>query len=253
MSFHTISAPIVYSLKPRIIAREFTIHNEPEKKDFFGTVWHSRASSGVRPLLLLGHQEDEDRHSPDLMDFMHLMCGKYGFVVAAIDGPMHGDRRVGTVEQSMMKHEFDQAWRDGEETITPMVMDWKLTIDALCELTEVDARHIGYFGLSMGTAYGLEVVATDLRISAAIFGQWGTNQAHHERLLKYAKRINCPVDFYAFVKDPNLIHQKNLLETFRSEEKQWITYAKSGFFNNPKQVEMAKDFFVLHLLDNYLY
>jgi hypothetical protein len=105
----------------------------------------------------------------------------------------------------------------------------------------------------MGTAYGLEVVATDLRISAAIFGQWGTNHAHHERLLKNAKRINCPVDFYAFVKDPNLIHQKNLLETFRSEEKQWITYAKSGFFNNPKQVEMAKDFFVLHLLDNYLY
>ena len=253
MPFQTISTPIVYSLKPRIIAREFTILNEHEKKDFSGTVWHSRASSGVRPLLLLAHQEDEDRQSPDLMDFMSLMCGKYGFVVAAIDGPMHGARRVGTVDQSMMKHEFDQAWIDGEETITPMVMDWKITVDALCELAEVDARHIGYFGLSMGTAYGIEVVATDMRIGAAIFGQWGSHYAHHERVLKNAKRINCPVDFYAFEKDPNLIHQKTLLDTFRSEEKKWITYSKRSLFSNKKHVEMAKDFFVLHLLDNYLY
>jgi hypothetical protein len=253
MPFKTISAPIVYSLKPRIIAREFTIHNPSEKKDFAGTVWHSRASSGVRPLLLIGHQEDEDRQSPDLLDFMRLMCAQYGFVVAAIDGPMHGERRVGTIDQSMMKHEFDEVWKDGDETITPMVFDWKLTVDALCELPEVDSRQIGYFGLSMGTAYGVEVVATDLRIGAAIFGQWGIHLAHQERLLKNARRINCPVDFFAYEKDPNLKNQKALFDTFRSEEKKWVTIPKSDFYKNKKQIEMAKDFFVLHLLDNYLY
>ena len=253
MPFLTLDTPLVYSLKPRIISRGFTVDVVQEKRVVAGTVWHSQASSGMRPLLLIGHQETEHKDASEVHDWMHIMCGKYGFVVAAIDGPIHGQRRVGTTEEDLLKKEFDQLWNDGDESISPMVLDWKLTVDALCELTEVDSRCIGYFGLSMGTAYGLEVVATDLRISAAILGQWGTHRAHQERQLKAARRINCPLEFYAFEKDMNLKYQKELYDTFRSNEKEWRTYPKSTLLKNSKTIETITNFFVVQLLDRYLY
>jgi hypothetical protein len=90
MPFLTLDTPLVYSLKPRIISRGFTVDVEQEKRVVAGTVWHSQASSGMRPLLLIGHQETEHKDASEVHDWMHLMCGKYGFVVAAIDGPIHG-------------------------------------------------------------------------------------------------------------------------------------------------------------------
>jgi cephalosporin-C deacetylase-like acetyl esterase len=253
MPFLTLATPEVYSLKPRIISREFTIGVEAENRVFSGSVWHSRASSGSRPLLMIGHQETEDRSSPELRDLMKLMCGKYGFVVAIIDGPFHGSRGLGITDPQTSAIEFAVRWRDDEEFITQTALDWKLTLDALCELTEVDARYIGYFGLSMGTAYGIETVAKDLRISAAVFGNWGLPIYHQDRMTKSLGRINCPVEFYAYQKANSLQEQEVLFEQIRSTEKEFITYPKENFYKNSKTIERIKDFFVLHLLDKYLY
>jgi|GEM_PF-2839484 pimeloyl-ACP methyl ester carboxylesterase len=253
MPFLTLDLPSVYSLKPRIISRGFTVNIEKEKRVVAGKVWHSQLSSGMRPLLLIGHGETEDKDSVFVHDFMKLMCGKYGFVVATIDGPIHGDRRIGTNDPSLVQSEFDQYWVDNEESITSMVLDWKLTLDALCELPEVDARCIGYFGMSMGTAYGLEFVANDLRISAATFGQWGTQRLHKDRILKAANRINCPVEFYAYEKDSNLSYQKELFAGIKSNEKSWFTYSKSKFTSNSKTIEQMSNFFVVQILDRFLY
>jgi len=253
MPFLTLDAPLVYSLKPRMITRDFTIQIEQEKRIVAGKVWHSQASSGMRPLLLIGHQEMEHKDSGEIHDFIKLICGKYGFVVALIDGPIHGDRRFGTTDEDLMVQEFDQIWKDGDESISPMVLDWKLTVDALCELSEVDSRCIGYLGISMGTAYGIEVVATDLRISAAVFGQWGTHRSHQERILKAARRINCPLEFYAHEKDRNLPYQKELFEAFRTDEKVLKTFSKSKIYDNTKTIDQIANFFVVQLLDRYLY
>ncbi|BDW10731.1 hypothetical protein PSHI8_08130 [Polynucleobacter sp. SHI8] len=253
MPFLTLDTPLVYSLKPRMITRDFTVEIEQEKRVVAGKVWHSQASSGMRPLLLIGHQETEHKDSSEIHDFIKLMCGKYGFVVALIDGPIHGERRFGTTDEDLMGQEFDQLWKDGDESISPMVLDWKLTLDALCELSEVDSRCIGYLGISMGTAYGIEVVATDLRISAAVFGQWGTHRSHQERMLKAARRINCPIEFYAHEKDRNLSYQQELFDAFRAEEKLWNTFSKSKLYDNSKTIDQIVNFFVVQLLDRYLY
>jgi hypothetical protein len=253
MPFLTLDLPLVYSLKPRIITRGFTVNIEKEKRVVSGKVWHSQVSTGMRPLLLIGHSETEDKESVFVHDFMKLMCGKYGFVVATIDGPIHGDRRFGTTDPSLIQSEFDQYWIDNEESITAMGLDWKLSLDALCDLPEVDARCIGYFGLSMGTAYGLEFVANDLRISAATFGQWGTHRLHQERLVKAASRINCPVEFYAYAKDPHMDHQKELFAAIRSSEKKWSTYEDSQLTANSAIIDPMSNFFVVQILDRYLY
>ena len=129
----------------------------------------------------------------------------------------------------------------------------RLEVDALCELSEVDSRCIVYLGISMGTAYGVEVVATDLRISAAVFGQWGTHRSHQERMLKAARRINCPLEFYAHGKDRNLSYQQELFDAFRADEKVWKTFSKSKIYDNSKTIDQIANFFVVQLLDRYLY
>ena len=253
MPFLTLDLPLVYSLKPRIISRGFTVNIEKEKRVVAGKVWYSQMSSGMRPLLLIGHGELEDKDSVFVHDFMKLMCGKYGFVVATIDGPIHGDRRFGTTDPLLMQAEFDQYWNDNEQSISSLALDWKLSLDALCELPEVDARCIAYFGMSMGTAYGLEFVANDLRINAATFGQWGTHRSHRERLLKAASRINCPIEFYAYEKDSNLSYQKQLCEALRSTDKKWYTYPKPTIGANSKTMDQISNFFVVQILDRFLY
>lgn len=253
MPFLTMDLPEVYSLKPRVISRGFTVNIEIGKRVVAGRVWHSQVSSGTRPLLLIGHQEAEDKNSPEVQELVKILCGKYGFVIATMDGPLHGARRFGTTDSELMKMEFDQLWLDGDESISSMTLDWKLTVDALCELQEVDSRCIGYFGLSMGTAYGIEVLASDLRISAAVLGQWGGHRAHQERLLQSLQRINCPIEFYAYEKDPNIQQQKTFFEAFRAKEKQWQLYSKPLIVNDLPSVEKIAQFFVVQLLDRYLY
>ena len=71
----------------------------------------------------------------------------------------------------------------------------------------------------MSATYGIEVVATDLRISTVVLGQWGTHRSHQESMLKAARRINCPLEFYVHEKDRILPYQQELFEAFCTEEK----------------------------------
>ena len=51
----------------------------------------------------------------------------------------------------------------------------------------------------------------------------------------------------------NLKYQKELFDTFRSNEKEWRTYPKSTLLKNSKTIETITNFFVVQLLDRYLY
>lgn len=254
MPFLTIDAPIVYSLKPKITMRNFAVRIEAEKRDVFGVVWYSRNSSGMRPLLLVGHEEGGHKNSEAMIELIRLMVGKYGFVVGVIDGPIHGERRVGIDEEQFKQMEFSQLWEEGD-SISQMLVDWKHTLDALCELPEVDSRYIGYYGMSMGTAYGIPLVSKDLRISAAVFGMWGTGAPLTKRLLEDSRRINCPVEFQIQNQDHLFTEnqQLELFEALRSEEKAVKIF--SGKRQNPSktQLESTATFFITHLLDKYLY
>ena len=63
-------------------------------------------------------------------------------------------------------------WR-GEGPVGVMIADWKAVLDALIALDPVDSERIGYWGVSMGTMFGLPYVASDARVQVAVLGKAG--------------------------------------------------------------------------------
>ena len=58
----------------------------------------------------------------------------------------------------------------------------RAVIDWLFRDARIDANAIGWVGVSMGTAYGLPLVATEPRIKAAVLGMWGLSFVNSQRL-----------------------------------------------------------------------
>ncbi|MBA2963923.1 MULTISPECIES: alpha/beta hydrolase family protein [Ramlibacter] len=160
-----------------------------------GVLWTSGAQ-GPRPLVLVGHGGSQHKEADAVLDVVGPLVRGRGFAVAAIDGPVHGERRAdGGLDGAKVIQDFRALWSGESPCIDAMVADWRAALDELVRLPEIDAGAIGWFGISMGTAYGIPVCAADTRIRAALLGMWGTSHAHGERLLAEARKVQCPVLF----------------------------------------------------------
>ena len=67
---------------------------------------------------------------------------------------------------------YRQMWQR-PEIVQDMIDDWKATLDALSALDQVDKARVGYWGVSMGTMFGLPYVASDARVRTAVLGNAG--------------------------------------------------------------------------------
>lgn len=115
--------------------------------------------------------------------------------MVAIDGPVQGDRRVdGNLDPQVAVRSFREAWQAGVGR-TSMAREMTAALDALLGLTGFAGLPIGYIGVSMGTGYGIPLLATEKRIGAAAIGLWGMNFPASDHLLQYARDISCPVWF----------------------------------------------------------
>lgn len=122
-------------------------------------------------------------------------CLPLGLTVLAIDGPVQGERRSdGSLDPGVARLAFREAWRAGVGR-TGMAQEWQAALDALLALPGHAGLPIGYIGVSMGTAYGLPLLATEDRIQAAVLGLWGTTYPASEHLAAHAQRVQCPVWF----------------------------------------------------------
>ena len=212
-----------------------------------GVLWSpadARSAQAARPLVLVGHGGDGHKRSDVVLDAVRSLVGAHGFVVAAIDGPVHGDRRDAPASPDRVRDEFRAAW-DRSDTITPMIADWRGVLDFLCRLPEVDAQSIAYYGLSMGTAYGLPLVAAEPRINRAVLGMWGLSRKHSERLLADAARIRCPLLFLQQWHDQKFSRedQATLFDAFASEDRRMYIYP--GDHSDPNATRLAD---IVHFL-----
>jgi len=160
-----------------------------------GILWLPLAGAGPRPLVLLGHGATRHKRIDYLLALGRRLAGDHGFAVASIDGPGHGDRRPpGHDDEIALFTAFLTEW-SREGTTDDMVADWRATIDALRDLDEVGDGPVGYWGLSMGTIYGVPLVAAEPRIQVAVFGLMGLVGPTRDRMAADAASITCPVLF----------------------------------------------------------
>jgi cephalosporin-C deacetylase-like acetyl esterase len=146
------------------------------------------------PLVLVGHGGSGHKRSAFVLDVVGPLVGERGIAVAAMDGPVHGDRRANPAAPEVVRDEFRALWEAGG-SVEPMVTDWRSVLHALCAFREIDPSRIGYYGLSMGTAYGLPLLANDPRFRAAVIGMWGTSRVNSQRLVDDARAVRCPTLF----------------------------------------------------------
>lgn len=149
-----------------------------------------------------------------------------GMVVLAVDGPVHGDRRTdGDLDPETAKLGFRAAWRAGVGR-HDISADFIAALDALTAHPRFSDLPIGYIGVSMGTAYGIPLLARDIRIRAAVIGLWSTTYPASDHLAAIASTIGCPIWFTQQLDDEFFDHA-GVLELFRSigsQDKRLVAY-----------------------------
>ncbi|MDO9279502.1 MAG: dienelactone hydrolase family protein [Polaromonas sp.] len=211
-------------------------------------VWSSNMGASPAPLVLVGHGGSGHKASQLVIDIAEPLVKNHGFVVAAIDGPVHGARRAIFDDGVAVRQEFRDLWATGK-SIDGMVNDWQAVIDFLGRLPEVNAEAVGWYGISMGTAYGLPLVAANPKIKAAVLGMWGTSRVASERLVIDAAHIHCPVLFQQKADDELFTSQgqSELFDAIASRNKTHRIYP--GLHTDPKdeQLRDIEAFLVQHL------
>ena len=167
-----------------------------------------------RPLVCFGHGASADRHQTPIPAMARRMAREHGFHGLAIDGPVHGRRQRGPGGRQA----FETEWRrEGSEA--DMTADWRAALDAI--VPEADAGAVGYWGLSMGTVYGLPLVSAEPRIGAAVLGLMGIDGLTgftgppelRARVTDAVGRITCPV-FFIQQLDDELVPRDSALALF---------------------------------------
>jgi hypothetical protein len=167
-----------------------------------GVLWSPAPGSTGGPLVLQGHTGGLDKMAPGLVASAQLSVARYGFTVAAIDAPGHGDRPRNADDRRRVAAMLRA--REAGEPIGPIVAEyntslaeravpeWQATLDALQALPEIGtAAPIGYGGTTLGTVIGLLMTAVEPRITAASFG----GVLVFDALLEAARLITIPVEF----------------------------------------------------------
>jgi dienelactone hydrolase len=179
-----------------VTMRLFTIDGAP------GAVWAPAGAQGPRPLVLLGHGGGGHRTHPSIVSRARRYVTGAGYAVAALDAPGWGGRPT-PAQYALYNAEIDELLaagkspgdayaRRGVVAARLAIPEWRAAIDALTALDWIgrDAK-VGYWGVSLGTAIGLPLVAAEPRISAAVLGLMGL-----PTLEQPAARLTVPVEFH---------------------------------------------------------
>jgi dienelactone hydrolase len=160
-----------------------------------GLLW-TPADGAEVPVVMLGHGASGSKREDYIVAIARTLVRHHGLAAVAIDGPVHGDRRSdGDAGSDRAFLDFAQVWSADEELIDTMVADWRATLDAVQGLPEVAPGACGWWGLSMGTIFGLPVVAAEPRVAVAVLGLMGIAGPTKERFAADAPAVRCPVLF----------------------------------------------------------
>ena len=177
--------------------REFRIARAGVERPVTGALWSPREARENAPLVLFGHGASGDRYQAPICHLAQRLADEAGCHSMAIDGPVHGMRQVGPGGRVAFG---DEVRRPG--FMDDMVADWHCALAASRE--QIQRGDMGYFGLSMGSNFGIPLIASLPETKVAVLGLLGTTKAgtpFATRILDDAANIACPVLFLMQLED----------------------------------------------------
>ena len=197
-SWATLKAGYEYDAKKPLKVKEevrnsetaYVVHVQiegPEGKKAPGVFMRPRAD-GVYPVVLLLHGLTSDKET--MLKFFGEPMVAQGVAVLALDAPYHGERK-------------DPKVNPGQPTVFPLVveqgcLEWRRALDYLAMRKDVDSKHIGLLGYSMGSMMGSILGGVDERVKAFVLCVGG------DPILPLASQIPQPLRELAYAVSPSL-------------------------------------------------
>ena len=171
----------------------------PGKRRVTGAVWLPAPAQPARALIVLGHGASGDRYQRPIPHLARRFVNEAGCAALAMDGPVHGLRQVGPGGRAALRGELERP-----TCVDDMVDDWHAAIAEAQKLDVIGHVPIAYFGLSMGSIFGIPLLAsrTDVRVATiGLLGATGAVSILGTRLLTDAARVVCPLLFLMQLED----------------------------------------------------
>jgi dienelactone hydrolase len=213
-----------------------------------GMHWLPAGTAAQPATILIGHGGTQHKQAPIVVALARRVVLELGYGAVALDAPAHGDRMTAAEREALAARlaaaqrdqaERDQAqrdqaqgapgaparrglppavWRAMAAAMPRAVAEWKALADDL-EASGTSGR-LGYWGVSMGTVYGVPLLAAEPRIAAGVLGL-GALRDGDKAQREQAAAITIPL-LFLYQSDDQLMTRKAglaLWDAFGSAEK----------------------------------
>jgi len=225
--------------------QEFRITSEGSR-EITGAIWLPDSGSRSETLMCFGHGASSNRYQAPICHLARRFSSEAGLPVLSLDGPVHGLRQIGDGGRTAFFQEFQK-----EDCVTRMTDDWTCAIDQVRAHMEISTNKIAYFGLSMGSLFGIPMLATRSDVTVATLGLVGVQPEfpHGDEILEAAARINFPLLFLMQLEDELFPREGYLkvFDTFSATDKRM--HANPGLHPEipAEEIDFAFDFILGHI------
>jgi len=154
------------------------------------SIWS--ATGTPRGIVLLGHGLGVDRFDRTVRGPMEMLTREHGAAVVVPEIPLHGVRADPRDDPSAIVDRWQRFWGAGGIEATCAELH-RLT--RFCEET-FGALPLAYFGVSLGTQYGIPFLAQTTIVKSAILGLFGSRPPPKTPVMNnFAPAVHCPVYF----------------------------------------------------------
>lgn len=212
-----------------------------------GIVWTPEGATGPRPKVLFGHGGTQHKKVAHIPSFARRLA-ELGWASVAIDAPDHGDR-VPVDERDKVWERMQSITGEERKRRSQMAVDeWRATIDAVEQLDNVGSGATGYWGVSMGTLFGVPLLAAESRITCAVLGLAGFTSGGR-RYGELAQSISIPLQFMLQSGDELFSREDGiaLYDAFASAEKTLMVNPGAHAAIPPFMFGLNEQFFTRHL------
>ena len=222
--------------------------------DVTAALWAPEHAAPGTPLVLLGHGGGrQHRHHPAMVGRARLLTD-VGFRALALDVDGHGPRARSPEDEAevALVHEARRSGgpigpiieRYNADLARRTVPEWRALLACLLAVPEIGDAPIGYWGITLGTAIGVPLVAEEPLIRAAVFGLFWPST-----LVEAARRISVPIEFDLQWDDEQIPREGGLalFDAFGSTEKSLHVNAGKHMQMPRFEAASAVRFFERHL------